>query len=166
MIRRDYVVAGLAAAGLAASVYEIRRLRHEVSVLREEPAPAGPPRSALLAAVELGGTTVRCGVAYFDSPTTLVDATEIATRDPQTTMRAIVMFLDRHAPFVSLGIASFGPVQLDVRSPRYGFITNTPKTRWRHFNLLRHFAKYDVPTAFDTDVNAPALAELRVGGHG
>lgn len=165
-MRREYVIAGVAAAGLAASFYEIRRLRNALSELREDETPTVPARSALLAAVELGGTTVRCGVAYFDSPTTLVDAVEIPTRDPQTTMRAIVMFLDRHAPFAALGVASFGPVQLDTRSPRYGFITNTPKTRWRHFNLLRHFAKYNVPTTFDTDVNAPALAELRVGDHG
>jgi len=163
--RGELIFAGLATAGLAASIYEISRLRRELQKKCDEGSVAEPARTALLAGVELGGTTVRCAVAYFDEPTVLVDAVEIPTRDPQVTLREVLVFLDRHAPFCALGVASFGPVVLDVNSPRYGYITNTPKTRWRNYNLLGNFEKYNVPTQFSTDVNAPALAELRVGQH-
>lgn len=165
MIRREYVLAGLAAAGLAASAYEIRRLRNELAEAPGKPGEKRLSASALLAGVELGGTSVRVGVCFADAPAALVDATEIATGDPETTLRAIVAFLDRHAPFAALGVAAFGPVVLDPAAPRYGWVANTPKPRWRHFNILRHFARYRVPVGFDTDVNAPALAELRYGGH-
>lgn len=169
MVRKDYLLAGLAAAGLTASIFEIQRLRNELHEhkVSNPSGPNEPARSALLAAVELGGTTVRCAVAYFDQPTNLIDACEIPTQDPKTTLADIRRFLDQFAPFVSLGVASFGPVDLDPRSPTYGYILNTPKVNWKNFGLLKQLcASYPVPTKFDTDVNAPALAELRVGDHG
>ncbi len=164
-----FIIAGLAAAGVAASVYggrELQRLRNELDAVKPSKKQQTPSRSALLAAVELGGTTCLCAVSYFDQPTELVDACEIPTREPQVTLREVIQFLDRHSPFVALGVASFGPVVLTPQSPHYGYITNTPKVRWRQLALLKHFEKYNVPTVLDTDVNAAALAEYRVGGHG
>ena len=164
-----YIIAGLTAAGIAASVYggrEIRRLRDELSAVKPAQKKHSPSRSALLAAVELGGTTCLCAISYYDTPTELVDACEIPTREPQITLRKVIQFLDRHSPFVALGVASFGPVVLNPQSSHYGYITNTPKVRWRQLALLKHFEKYNVPTQLDTDANAAALAEYRVGGHG
>lgn len=123
------------------------------------------PGTALLAAVELGGTSCRAAVAHADDTTTLIDTMEVETTDPQSTMSVIVRFLDSHAPFQALGVASFGPVDLDRSSATYGYITTTPKVRWRNCNLLKYFEHYHVPIGFDTDVNAPALAELRLGSH-
>lgn len=121
--------------------------------------------TALLAAVELGGTSCRAAVAYASDPKTLVDVHEVDTTDPKTTLSSIVEFLGEHAPFVSLGVASFGPVDLCKTSPTYGYITTTPKPGWQNCNLLSYFQHFRVPIGFDTDVNAPALAELRYGGH-
>lgn len=121
--------------------------------------------TALLAAVELGGTSCRAAVAHADDTTVLIDSIEVGTADPPTTMLVIVQFLDSHAPFVALGVASFGPLDLNRSSPTYGYITTTPKVHWRDYNLLKHFEHYNVPIGFDTDVNAPALAELRLGSH-
>lgn len=123
------------------------------------------PPTALLAAVELGGTSCRAAVAYADDPTTLVDSTEVPTTDPQTTLSQIVSFLRTHAPFISLGVASFGPLDLNRSSQTYGYITSTPKPGWQRTPVLSFFEEFDVPIGFDTDVNAPALAELRYGSH-
>jgi hypothetical protein len=116
--------------------------------------PALGPRSlalderAILAAVELGGTTC------------------VSTSTPFETVTKLTAWLDARTPFAALGIASFGPIDLDLNSKTYGFITTTPKPYWANFHLLEAFQHYNVPIAFDTDVNAPALAEFVHGSHG
>lgn len=147
------------AAGAAAS-----HLYHRQATKSSTPPPA--PKlapTALLAAIELGGTSCRAAVAYADDPTTMVDHVEMPTTDPAATLAAIVRFLHSHAPFTALGVASFGPVDLDPSSDTYGYITTTPKPGWQNCNLLSYFEHFKVPVGFDTDVNAPALAELEYG---
>jgi fructokinase len=69
-----------------------------------------------------------------------------------------------HGPIAALGIASFGPVDLNRTSSRYGFITSTAKPGWRDTDVARRLAKlFPVPVGFDTDVNGAALAEGRWG---
>ncbi|KAI0560840.1 Rho-associated protein kinase [Gracilaria domingensis] len=123
------------------------------------------PPSSLLAAIELGGTSCRAAIAFSDDPTKLVDSAEVRTTDPHTTLSFLVRFLRTHAPFVALGVASFGPLDLDSSSPTYGYISSTNKPGWRYTDVLSFFQQFNVPIAFDTDVNAPALAELRYGNH-
>ena len=61
-------------------------------------------------------------------------------------------------------MASFGPVDLDPRSQSYGFITGSPKPGWQRIDVARRLpAPFPVPSAFDTDVNAAALAEIAWG---
>jgi len=70
----------------------------------------------------------------------------------------------REAPFDALGVASFGPVDLDPASSTYGFVTSTTKPGWRGTDVLGPLAGgLGVPAAFDTDVNGAALAEMRWG---
>ena len=65
---------------------------------------------------------------------------------------------------MALGIASFGPVDLDVSSATYGHITSTPKPGWSGTDVLGVLQRAGgVPAAFDTDVNGAALAEIRWG---
>lgn len=160
------VAAAFAAGAAASHIYTVKRMRERGeaeggSSVREVIVPP----TALLAAVELGGTSCRAAVAYADAPTVIVDSLEVPTIDPHATTGGIVRFLRGHVPFAALGIASFGPVDLDKTSPTYGFVTTTPKPGWQNFDLLGAFAEFQVPVGFDTDVNAPALAELRYGGH-
>eukprot|EP00177_Eucheuma_denticulatum_P004034 GFKZ01007297.1.p1 GENE.GFKZ01007297.1~~GFKZ01007297.1.p1 ORF type:complete len:433 (+),score=30.29 GFKZ01007297.1:154-1452(+) len=144
-----------------ATISHIYNLRHRPpTLITHRLSP-----SSLLAAVELGGTSCRAAVAYLDDPTTIVDETELPTTDPHSTTNELCRFLRKHAPFISLGIASFGPIDLDQNSQTYGHITTTPKPGWQHFNLIAAFSEFPVPIGFDTDVNAPALAELRYGNH-
>jgi fructokinase len=65
----------------------------------------------------------------------------------------------------AVGIGSFGPLDLDPRSETYGYITSTPKLAWQNYDFAGAIARIlNVPVAFDTDVNAAAIAEGHCGG--
>ncbi|MEK6221485.1 MAG: ROK family protein, partial [Chloroflexota bacterium] len=60
----------------------------------------------------------------------------------------------------SIGIGSFGPLDLSPDSKTFGYITSTPKEGWQFTNLKGEIeTALQVPTAIDTDVNASALGE-------
>jgi fructokinase len=116
-----------------------------------------------LGAIEAGGTKFVCAVGTPQGE--LLHETRIPTASPADTMAQVLSFLRAHRDELSaIGIGSFGPVQIDRNSPQHGFITNTPKTAWRHFDLLGTILReFSLPAGFDTDVNASALAEGRWG---
>jgi fructokinase len=113
-----------------------------------------------VAGVELGGT--KCIVTLAEGREVL-DQARVATTTPGETLPAIRALLERWH-FDALGVASFGPVDLDPLSPTYGYITSTTKSAWRDADVLGPLTTgLAVPTAFDTDVNGAALAEMRWG---
>jgi fructokinase len=64
----------------------------------------------------------------------------------------------------SLGLATFGPIDLDRASPSYGRILSTPKLAWQGCPIVDILqTALGVPVAVDTDVNAAALAEFMLG---
>jgi len=67
----------------------------------------------------------------------------------------------RHGRLQALGIASFGPIDLDPSSPTYGWITSTPKPGWRNVDVVGEARKAfaTIPIGFDTDVGGAALGE-------
>jgi fructokinase len=109
--------------------------------------------------VETGGTKVVCAIGT--GPDDVRARVRIPTGEPSATLREAVAFFRQHTtPVAAIGIASFGPVDLDPRSPTFGFITTTPKPGWTHTDVAGPFrAALGVPVAFDTDVNGAALAE-------
>jgi fructokinase len=114
---------------------------------------------SLLGAIEAGGTKFICAVGTPSGE--LIQEQRIPTTTPAETMEQVIAFFrSRGDKPAAIGIGSFGPVQLDRDSPKYGFITSTPKTAWRDFDLVGTVrTALAVPVAFDTDVNAAALAE-------
>lgn len=118
----------------------------------------------MLGAIEAGGT--KFVLAAGTSPDSIVARHTIPTRDPASTLaEAAAWFAERRIE--ALGIGSFGPVELDRASPKWGFITTTPKPGWADCDMAGHFARaLGVPIGFDTDVNAAALAEHRAAGGG
>ena len=108
--------------------------------------------------VEAGGTKFVLGVAT--GPDDIRATHRIDTTKPQETIGAAVQWLSAHGPFAAIGIASFGPLQLDKTAPDFGRVTNTPKPHWSGADLVGPFvAAFDCPVALDTDVNGAALAE-------
>jgi len=110
--------------------------------------------------VEGGGTTFCCAIAE-DSPDNIVEQAVFDTADPTTTTAKVKEWLLARQ-FDAIGVASFGPIDAKVGSPTYGYITSTPKPHWGNTDLVGLLglrSEISVPFKFDTDVNAPALAE-------
>lgn len=116
----------------------------------------------LFGGIEAGGTKFVCVVGR--GPDDILDRQRIATTDPSTTLEQCLEFFARHEPITSLGIASFGPLELRSGHPDYGHITTTPKSGWSGADLIGPFSdQLGVAVAIDTDVNGAALAEVRWG---
>lgn len=113
-----------------------------------------------LGGIECGGTKWVLGVGT--GPGDLKTATIPATT-PTETLRATAGFF-RGKTIAALGIGCFGPLDLHPTSPKYGYITSTPKIAWRDFDILGELRRaIQVPAALDTDVNAAVLGEARWG---
>lgn len=117
------------------------------------------------AGVEMGGTKCVCLLAT--GPEDIRDEVRIPTTTPAETLAAIETVLSRwqaQSVLRAIGVASFGPLELDPASPRYGTLVNTPKPGWTGADLLSGLKAFGVPVGLDTDVNGAALAEGQWGG--
>jgi fructokinase len=118
----------------------------------------------IYAGVELGGT--KSVVILARGPDDVVAREVIATTSPDETLGAITRVLGDWK-FDALGIASFGPIDVDRNSPTYGRMLATPKLGWAGADVLGHLCdRRTTPVSFDTDVNGAALAEMRWGAGG
>ena len=112
--------------------------------------------------IEAGGT--KFVLAVGESPLEIHARHVIPTTTPQETLSQAAEWFEGHGRIDALGIASFGPVNLDPESLTWGHITNTPKPGWADCNIAGYFSeRLGVPIGFDTDVNGAALAEARFG---
>ncbi|WP_204123247.1 ROK family protein [Lacticaseibacillus mingshuiensis] len=116
----------------------------------------------MLGAIEAGGT--KFVLAVSEDGLTVEHRVSIKTTTPEETMAQVFAYFDKY-PVTALGLASFGPLNVNVRSKGYGSITNTPKLPWRHYDILGDMKAHypDVRFAFTTDVNAAAYGELKAG---
>ncbi|QCB55788.1 ROK family protein [Sphingopyxis sp. PAMC25046] len=108
----------------------------------------------MLAGVELGGT--KCICILGAGPDDVRAQVEVPTTSPRATLATIADILDRWN-FQTLGIASFGPLDLDRSSTRFGSIVSTPKAGWSGIDLTA--LARGGPVTIDTDANGAALAE-------
>src|SRR5579862_8669477 len=114
-----------------------------------------------LGGIEAGGSKFVCAVGGGPGDAEFL---EFATTTPGETIAQAVDFFRAREPVEAIGIASFGPIDLRPESPTYGYITSTPKLHWRNTDVAGAVGRaLGVPVAFDTDVNAAALAERRWG---
>ncbi|MFP4373145.1 MAG: ROK family protein [Spirochaetaceae bacterium] len=121
-----------------------------------------------IAAIEAGGTKFIC--ALFDEAGHEQDRVRIETGEPSRTLEQVrEFFLESsiHDPISSVGIGSFGPINVDPGSEDYGRILQTPKTAWIGVNLRTSIqSSFSVPVSVESDVNVAALAESDAAGEG
>jgi fructokinase len=117
--------------------------------------------SALYGGIEAGGTKFVCAIG--SGPEDVLAETSFPTTTPDETLKRTAEFFRRAAgrrKLRSLGIASFGPLDLDPKSSTFGYITTTPKAGWLQVNFMGLARDaLGLPVFMDTDVNAAALAE-------
>ncbi len=114
-----------------------------------------------LGGIEAGGSKFVCAAGSGPED---AEFSEFPTTTPEETIGHVVDFFRARAPVAAIGIASFGPIDPNTESPTFGFITCTPKLAWRNFDFAGAVGRaLGTPIAFDTDVNAAALAESRWG---
>jgi fructokinase len=119
----------------------------------------------LYGGIEAGGTKFVCAVG--SGPTDIHALTQFPTTTPQDTLdRAVDFFKEqqRKVNIMGIGIGTFGPVNLNPDSSKFGYITTTPKPGWSDTNFKGVIEeRLKLPVKIDTDVNAAALAEYRWG---
>ncbi len=112
-------------------------------------------------ALEAGGTKMI--VAIGDENGKILERESFPTLTPAETMPKMISFFEEKG-IESLGIACFGPIDLNKNSKTYGYITSTPKLEWKNFDIVGEFKKaLNVPVGFDTDVNGSLLGEITWG---
>ncbi|MDD3409357.1 MAG: ROK family protein [Eubacteriales bacterium] len=115
----------------------------------------------LIGALEAGGTKMVCSIGNETGK--ILDRISFPTLKPEPTLAKVATYFQQSNP-VAIGIGCFGPLQLDIAKPGYGSLTCTPKLDWQYVPILEFFQKaLHVPIAIDTDVNAAALAEWKLG---
>lgn len=113
--------------------------------------------------IEGGGTKFNCAIG--SSPDNIQAEICIPTTSPEETIgRSIDFFKKQSVVIKSLGIGSFGPLDLKPNSPSYGKIMATTKLGWEDTDIVGIFkSALNVPVGFDTDVNVAALGEYQWG---
>ena len=114
-------------------------------------------------AIEAGGTKFVLSVG--DEALEIIDQLTIPTVSPEETMPLVIEFFKQFENnLLAIGIGSFGPIDVNPESSTYGFITQTPKLKWRNYDFLGSIQKAfpKVKTAWTTDVNASAYGEYAV----
>ena len=112
-------------------------------------------------ALEAGGTKMVCAIG--DQNGQILEQVSIPTRYPEETVPEIIDYF-RKKEIAALGIACFGPLDLNLRSATYGYITTTPKPGWANYDIVGAFQKaLQIPIGLDTDVNGSLLGEVTYG---
>lgn len=116
----------------------------------------------MIGSIEAGGTKFVCGVG--DQSLNIIERVSFPTTTPDEVMQQVFEFFDRHACH-AIGIGSFGPIETNTASEKYGTILQTPKLPWINFDFLGTMRRRypHVRFGWTTDVNAAVLGEYAKG---
>lgn len=117
----------------------------------------------MIAGIELGGT--KTVVAIGSTEGRVIEEFRYPTTQPDETLGIAIDWLRERGHPKSIGIAAFGPISIVPGREGYGKILATPKPGWTGFSLIHPLSKAfpDAVLTLDTDVNAAALAEAKIG---
>ena len=120
----------------------------------------------IFGAIEGGGTKFICAVGT--APDDIRRETRIPTTTPDETLGRVIAFFQQaeqdFGKLSALGVATFGPVDPNPDSAFYGIVLPTPKPGWSNANVLGKLkSAFDIPIAFDLDVNGSAMGEWTWG---
>jgi fructokinase len=111
----------------------------------------------VIGGVELGGT--KCILAVAKSPTEIIKRKIISTERPDFTLPEIFRFFNNFE-IESIGVGTFGPINLDTQSKEYGLLISESKKNWKGTNIFSEFSNnINAKISIDTDVNAAAIGE-------
>ncbi|HJA89381.1 MAG TPA: ROK family protein [Candidatus Jeotgalibaca merdavium] len=115
----------------------------------------------LVGAIEAGGTKFVCAIGNESNE--IIERVSFPTTTPEETLAHVFEFFDQYE-LASIGIGSFGPIDINEKSETYGYVLSTPKLAWKDFDFLGAMKeRYDIPMGWTTDVNAAALGESEKG---
>ena len=114
----------------------------------------------LFGAIEAGGSKMNCAVLDINGK--ILNEATITTTTPDETVKKITDFFSTYK-LTYLGIGTFGPIDLNPNSEKYGSILNSPKLQWIGFNYIKAFKSLNIPIGIDTDVNASCMGETTFG---
>lgn len=114
-----------------------------------------------IGALEAGGTKMVCAIGNEKGE--ILKREVFPTTTPAETMPKMIAFF-KAEEVEALGIGCFGPINPRKGTPKYGYVTSTPKLVWQNYDIVGEFEKaLGCPVGFDTDVNAAALGEAFFG---
>lgn len=115
--------------------------------------------TTLLGSVEAGGTKFVCAVGNEDYQ--IEDQVTFPTTSPAETLGKTIEFFEKYRKDLkAISIASFGPIEIRRNSPKYGYVTSTPKPGWADTDFVGPIREaFDVPIYWTTDVNGSAYGE-------
>lgn len=118
----------------------------------------------LYGAIEAGGT--KFILAVCDEQFNIIDRTVIPTEDGPKTLTKVTAYFDRFQDILAIGVAAFGPIDLNPQSTTYGYVLDTPKVGWAGFDFLGFLKNWrNLPYYWTTDVNGSAWAEYQHGAN-
>ncbi len=119
---------------------------------------------SLLGAIEAGGTKFVVAVADVNDPDTVIARESFPTLDGAGTLAQVIAFFDQYEDIVAIGIAAFGPIDINPDSRTYGYVLDTPKRGWSGYDFLGAMKAWrDIPYFWTTDVNGAGWSEYVSG---
>ena len=118
----------------------------------------------ILGSIEAGGTKFVCAIGNQNLE--ILERVSFPTTTPEETMKLVIDFFKIYQEDLgSIGIGSFGPIDIHPDSPTYGYITSTPKQAWQDFDFVGSLKNTfeNMPVAWTTDVNAACYGEYIAG---
>lgn len=111
----------------------------------------------LIGSIEAGGTKMVCAVG--DENLKIIDVQHFPTTTPDKTLSKLINYFQKF-DLSALGVASFGPLDLNTKSSNFGTILQSPKLEWRNipiYEILKQ--QLHIPIYLTTDVNGSAYGE-------